>query len=108
MADELKNQNQKPTLVAGYYREWTRNGDNSKKSKIETMEKFAEQIERACEKSFHLVILGDANLCSNKWNEDEFVNKNVATILKNVLEQEGLVNIYIWTECHSAYATTKL
>ena len=52
MADELKNQNQKPTLVAGYYREWTRNGDNSKKSKIETMEKFAEQIERACEKSF--------------------------------------------------------
>ena len=26
---EVKNENQKPTLVAGYYREWTQNGDNS-------------------------------------------------------------------------------
>ena len=39
------------------------------------------------------MILGDANLCSQKWNEPEFANKNVAAILKNMLEQEGLVNL---------------
>ena len=46
--------------------------------------------EKACEKSCHIVILGDANLCSLKWNDPGFVNKNVAEVLKTMLEQEGL------------------
>ena len=32
----------------------------------------------------------DANICSQKWNDPGFVNKNVAEVLKNMLEQEGL------------------
>ena len=69
---ELKNVNQKPTLVAGYFIEWTWNGDNSEKAQMERMDNFAAQIEKANEKSCNIVILGDANLCSEKWNEDTY------------------------------------
>ena len=44
---ELKNDNQKLTIIAGFYREWTRNGDNSEKSQIDRMENFVAQIETA-------------------------------------------------------------
>ena len=71
---KIKNDRQKSTLIAGFYREWTRNGENSEKSQIERMENFAAQIEKASEKSCQIVILGDANLCSLKWNEPGFVN----------------------------------
>ena len=54
------------------------------------MENFATQIEKASEKPCNIIILGDANLCSKKWNDSGYVNKNVAEILKNMLEQEGL------------------
>ena len=53
------------------------------------------QVEKASEKSCHTVILGDANLCSLKWNDPGFVNKNVAEVLKNMLEQEGLQSLEI-------------
>ena len=51
---------------------------------------FTSQIEKASEKPCQIIILGDANLCSIKWNDPGFVNKNVAEVLKNMLEQEGL------------------
>ena len=60
------------------------------KSQIERMVNFTSQIEKASEKPCQIIILGDANLCSQKWNEPGFVNKNVAEVLKNMLEQEGL------------------
>ena len=59
------------------------------------MEDFVSQIEKANEKECHLIILGDANLCSLKQNDPGFVNKNVAEILKNSLEQEGLTNMVV-------------
>ena len=46
--------------------EWTCEGDNSEKSQIVRMENFTSQIEKASEKPCHIVILGDANLCSQK------------------------------------------
>ena len=42
---------------------------------MERMENFTAQIEKACEKKCNLVIVGDANLCSEKWNDAGFVNK---------------------------------
>ena len=57
------------------------------------MKNFVAQIEKASEKPCHIVILGDANLCSQKWNDAGFVNRNVAEVLKNTLEQEGLKSL---------------
>ena len=35
-------------------------------------------------------MLGDVNLCSHKWNEKNFLNKKLATSLKNTLLECGL------------------
>ena len=39
-----------------------------------------------------MIIMGDANLCSQKWNNVKFLNKNVSIPLRNVLDQNGLIN----------------
>ena len=48
------------------------------------MENFASQMEKASENPCQIVILGDANLCSQKWNDPGFINKNVEEVLKNM------------------------
>ena len=46
--------------------------------------------ERAAEKKPNLIILGDANLCSEKWHLPSFGNKKVAKSLQCTLERCGL------------------
>ena len=50
------------------------------KSQQERMEIFSNQIEKANENKGHIIILGDVNLCSKKWNDDDFHYKKVAII----------------------------
>ena len=35
--------------------------------------------------------MGDANLCSEKWDNPKFLHKKVSSILRNALEQNGIV-----------------
>ena len=58
---------------------------------MEIIEKFCNQIDMASEKECNMVIMGDANLSSLKWNNAKFLNKNVSIPLRNVLDQNGLV-----------------
>ena len=84
--------NKKPTLIAGFYRVWTHEGENSIESQIDRMEKFNTQIENAFEqkKCTNLLILGDANLCADRWHSPKFLNKKVARPLQNTLSRCGL------------------
>ena len=65
---EIKEENCKPTVLAGFYREWTQNGDNTEVAQVERIEKFCNQIDIANESECNMIIMGDANLCSHKWN----------------------------------------
>ena len=40
-------------------------------------------------------MLGDANICANKWNNPQYRHHKVATELKNGLEQNGMMSIYM-------------
>ena len=51
-------------------------------------------------------LLGDANLCSIKWKDDSIIQKIVAAILKNSLEQSGLTNADIGITYMSDHAQT--
>ena len=62
----------KNTLIAGFYREWSQNGRDSIEDQIKSMDIFTKQIDKASEKTQHVLILGDVNLCSTKWNQDNF------------------------------------
>ena len=43
-------------------------------------------------KSRKLIITGDANLDSSKWNDEKFLYKSIASPLRNCLEQNGIKN----------------
>ena len=51
---------------------------------------FCKQIKEACKTNCDILIIGDANLCSMKWNNPDFLNQNVSIPLKIVLDQCGL------------------
>ena len=42
------------------------------------------QIESASNEKKDLIITGDANLCSKKWNEQSFGNKKISNQLKDI------------------------
>ena len=56
---------------------------------------YSSTIERASREEKMLLIMGDANLCSKKWNEDNFTHKKMANQLISTLDSCGLQNIPI-------------
>ena len=64
---EVKETSKQSVLVADFYREWNHKGDKSQTSQVECMVEFSNQIERAAEEGKQCVVMGDANLCFQKW-----------------------------------------
>ena len=77
--------------IGGFYREWTQDGQNSEAAQISRMEIFLEQVEKVSSKYEYIMILGDANLDSNKWEESGYLHHKVTKILKGALNQNGLI-----------------
>ena len=90
---EIKNENRKGALVCGFYREWTREGDNTQERQIRDTRILSSQIERATKEDKHLVVMGDANLCSKKWKDPEYIHRKIAEEMLDTLDQCGLENI---------------
>ena len=57
---------------------------------VKNMERFCHQIERCSNKYNNTIVMGDMNLCSDKWKEDNFLYKNISSILIETLDQCGL------------------
>ena len=51
---------------------------------------YCKQIDKVCSKFNIVIIMGDANLCSEKWGSPNFEYKSIAEELINTLEQCGL------------------
>ena len=51
------------------------NKENSEASQVTRMDEFTNQIKRAAEPGVDLIIMGDANLDSNKWNDPKFIHR---------------------------------
>ena len=54
---------------------------------MERMQIFCEQIEKASSSKQKMVIMGDANLCTEKWDHEKFRHKNVSNLLRETLEK---------------------
>ena len=87
---EFKDQKQMKTAIGSFYREWTHEGIKSDEEQTKNMGLFCQQIEACANKYNNLITLGDMNLCSDKWKEDNFLYKNIASALIDTLEQCGL------------------
>ena len=78
------------TLIAGFYRVWTHNLENSEASQIKRWKIFTNQINSAAKNDANIVIIGDSNLDYNKWNDPLFAHKEMVFRLTDTLEQNGM------------------
>ena len=65
---EIENTAGRNFICGGFYREWTPGGERTTTAQIEAIKCFTYQIERAAAENKTVVIVGDANLCSESWN----------------------------------------
>ena len=90
---EVENSVGVNTICGGLYREWSPGGDNTIEAQVTAMEVFTEQIERATAENKALLIMGDANLCSERWNSPLYKYKRIAEELRETITQCGLIQI---------------
>ena len=78
------------TVIGGFYKEWSREGKDTIPDQVKRMDILTNQFDKATAISKNVIILGDANLCSRKWNNEKFKDK-----LKSNMEENGLICRYL-------------
>ena len=58
---EVDSKSKDPTIIYGFYREWSQNKENTKESQILHLKVFCGQIERAAASTINMIMLGDSN-----------------------------------------------
>jgi hypothetical protein len=89
---EINREHQKNLLICGFYREWNRDGLKNETYQLNRLKQFSEQIQTATLANKVLVIISDANLCSQQWENKNNTNLNVAVELRGILALNGLKN----------------
>ena len=81
---------QKPIVIGGFYRVWTNDGKKTTAEQLSSIEILNQQIIKGTEKAESVIMLGDVNLCSHKWNDKNFPNKKVAESLEAELKARDM------------------
>jgi hypothetical protein len=94
---EIERKNVKNILICGFYREWTRTstGSRTDREQIENLQVLTEQMTRAKEESKEVLMMGDANLDSLKWESSEYRHYKIAIEMRSSLAQNGMTNMYV-------------
>jgi exonuclease III len=87
---EWETSNKKSTLVCGFYREWTKVGRITNGEQCKIMETFSDQTTRANSEGKDVVMLGDANLDSEKWNKINYRHYQVASEWQKNITRNGM------------------
>ena len=90
---ELENDSGRNILCGGFYREWAPKGIKSIDAQVKAMQIFTRQIETASKEEKSIIILGDANLCSIRWNSPTFLQKRISEELRETLTQCGITTV---------------
>jgi exonuclease III len=87
---EITREHQKNVLVCGVYREWNRDGLKTEKDQKHRLKILTSQLEKATEENKIIIMIGDANLCSQKWENKEYNHFDMASELRGTLAQCGM------------------
>ena len=90
---EAKIENKKSILIGGFYREWTQVGSRTDHEQCRILETLTDQMTKANTEGKRVVMLGDANLDSLKWENKEYTHNKVAKEMQNALASNGMVNM---------------
>jgi exonuclease III len=76
---EIQDTFKSPTLIGGFYRQWSNGTKLTIPEQVEEIEIFCDQICRAnSQTNCKLVITGDANLCADSWEDDDYDRKSTS------------------------------
>ena len=64
---------------------------------------LTKQIEAADLEKKNVVVLGDVNICSNKWNDADFKYQSIADEIRSTLAQCGMEHSDVGTYIHNLY-----
>jgi endonuclease/exonuclease/phosphatase family metal-dependent hydrolase len=92
---EYEAKNKKLTFISVFYREWSHNGSSSEESQLWGLDIFTLQIESATKQNKNVILMGNTNLCSLKWETPKYKNKNIARKLLDTLAQCGLSTVEV-------------
>ena len=70
-------------------------GTKSLGSQLAAMKILTKQIEVASKENKQMIIMGDANLCSRKWKDQDFKYRKTADELLDILTQCGITPVEI-------------
>ena len=82
--DYTSDPNTKPMRIAGFYRVWTQDSVKNTGCQMAAIKVFTSQLEIASENQNNVIIMGDANLCAEKWLSSSFLHKKVASSYKTL------------------------
>ena len=89
---EMIREGEKNILICGYYREWTINGTKNTSDQIKAIQELTKQLEMAEMSKLPIIMMGDMNICSTKWNDPDFKLKHISEEIQSSMAQCGLVN----------------
>ena len=69
---EEVRENDKNLRICGFYREWSTNGIRSVETQLKSIRTFVNQLEKTTNDKKSVLVMGDANLCSLKWNDPDY------------------------------------
>ena len=90
---EIENEVGKNVLCGGFYREWTPNGNRSIEAQVTAIQSFTKQIENATGEGKSVLVMGDANLCTLKWDSPNFKHKRISDELRETITQCGMYQV---------------
>lgn len=93
--------------LCAIYREWSFNGENSHNSQLGRIDTFMNQVEKATKGSEGIIILGDINLCSKKWDEPNYTHKTLSDRWREGMARSGMEMLDLGSTYFSNHASQK-
>lgn len=72
------------------YREWSSEGDNSHSSQLDRINTFLQQVEKASSGDDGIIIVGDINLCSKRWDSHNYAHKLLSDRWREGMAKSGI------------------
>ena len=90
---EFNNELDQKIKVGGNYREWSNDGILNSEEQLTSLKILTSQMEKADGENKPIIMMGDMNICTTKWNEPDFKSKRLADEIKATIAQCGMTNI---------------
>lgn len=87
---ELEREKRKKLIIGGFYREWRKDNDSSQEAQLDRIKILTKQMAEATKSNSPTIVMGDANLCMEKWEEEDYPYRNLSSEVIGTLARCGM------------------